>query len=70
MFLHLWSPFKSGVLKHGPVDRGHFQIVIMLMQGTPSVVTVVKVMVFVGTEIKGYEKVTFVSVIAINCSSM
>lgn len=35
------------------VDRGHFQIIIMLVQGTLSVVSVVKVMVFVGTEIKG-----------------
>lgn len=58
------------MLKHGPADRGHFQIIIMLMQGTPSVVTVVKVMVFVGTEIIGYEEVTFMSVTAINCSSM
>lgn len=28
-------------------------MIIMLVQGTPSVVSVVKVMVFVGTEIKG-----------------
>lgn len=35
------------------MDRGHFKIIIMLMQGTPSVVSVVKVTVFVGTEIKG-----------------
>lgn len=35
------------------VGRGHSQIIIMLMQGTPRVVSIVKVMVFVGTEIKG-----------------
>lgn len=35
------------------VGRGHSQIIIMLMQGTPRVVSVVKVMVCVGTEIKG-----------------
>lgn len=46
--------FKKQCVKARPkVGRGHFQIIIMLMQGTLSVKVVVKVMVFVGTEIKG-----------------
>lgn len=52
-FLHV-VPLQKQCDKAQPnVDIGHFQIIIMLVQGTLSVVSVVKVMVFVGTEIKG-----------------
>lgn len=55
-FSHL-SPLKKKkaicVKAQPEVGRGHSQIIIMLMQGTPRVVSIVKVMVFVGTEIKG-----------------
>lgn len=56
-FSHL-SPSKKKkkdicVKAQPEVGRGHSQIIIMLMQGTPRVVSIVKVMVFVGTEIKG-----------------
>lgn len=41
--------YKQWVEACPKVGRGHFQIIIKLMQGPPSVV---KVKVFVGTEIK------------------